>query len=113
VPDDVETTLAEVSASVDADLFRIAVRNLVANARRHADTRVRVSLVAGALTVDDDGPGVPSELRARLLRPFAQGEGGGSLGLGLAMAADIARVHGGRLDIEDSPLGGARMVLRF
>ena len=113
----VETELDSVTASVDADLLEIATRNLVDNALRFASTKVLVSLRREAevvtLMVDDDGPGVAEDQREAVLRPFVQGQGGGALGLGLAMVTDIARVHGGDVVIETSPLGGARFRLFF
>ena len=71
-------------------------------------------------SVEDDGPGIPEEMRDTALRPFArldesrnQNEGGG-VGLGLAIALDIARAHGGALTLERSEtLGGLRVVLRI
>jgi signal transduction histidine kinase len=99
----------DVEAAVDPALFRIAARNLLDNAVRHARSKVSIRLDADALVVEDDGPGVPDPARA--LRPFEQGEGGGRLGLGLPIAADVARVFGGPLEIGVGALGGARIVL--
>jgi len=103
----------DTRAAVDPELFRIAARNLIENALRHARAGVVVRLRPGALIVDDDGPGVPESARAHILQPFIQGPAGGAMGLGLPIVADVARVHGGELLIATSPQGGARFTLRF
>jgi two-component system osmolarity sensor histidine kinase EnvZ len=98
------------------DAIRRAITNLVDNARRHAR---HVTLMAHRtnarsveITVDDDGPGIPMDLRESVFRPFASGAAGGT-GLGLTIARDIVRAHGGEITLEDSPSGGlrARVVL--
>jgi signal transduction histidine kinase len=63
-----------------------------------------------AITVTDDGPGVPDELRARLFEPYATGRPGGT-GLGLPIAQRIAVEHGGDLTYASPPGGGARFTL--
>jgi len=99
-----------------ADAVKRAVTNLVDNARRHAR---RVTLGAetnGArsvqVTVDDDGPGIPPARRESVFRPFESGAAGGT-GLGLTIARDIVRAHGGDIVLEDSPLGGLRARIRL
>lgn len=101
--------------------MRRAVENLVGNAQRYA-TRSAVSVLLTERTlrirVDDDGPGIPEDQRDLVLRPFTrldaarnQNEGGG-VGLGLAIAADVARGHGGFLRLgEAADLGGLRIDL--
>jgi two-component system osmolarity sensor histidine kinase EnvZ len=88
----------------------------VDNARRHAR---RVALGAernGArsiqVTVDDDGPGIPPDRRESVFRPFESGATGGT-GLGLTIARDIVRAHGGEIVLEESPLGGLRARIRL
>ena len=66
--------------------------------------------------VDDDGPGIPADRRADVVRRFVRldegrGRDGGGAGLGLAVTSDVVAAHGGRLDIDESPLGGARLSL--
>jgi two-component system, OmpR family, sensor histidine kinase PrrB len=98
--------------------LRLIADNLIENAARHGRPGGRVEVALGdgpVLTVDDDGPGIPPERREAVFEPFvrlADGDGDGS-GLGLALVAQQARQHGATVAIEDSPLGGARFVVRF
>jgi len=67
--------------------------------------------------VDDDGPGIPAELREEAMKPFHRLDRGrnlqaGGVGLGLAIARDVARAHGGDLTLDTSPQGGLRAVVR-
>ena len=70
------------------------------------------------ITVDDDGPGIPADKRDDVFKPFVRldearnQDGGGSSGLGLAIARDIARSHGGDVVLGDSPMGGVRASVR-
>ena len=93
------------------DAVRRAITNLVDNARRHARHVVIGAAQLGSrniqVTVDDDGPGIPPDRRESAFRPFESGAAGGT-GLGLTIARDIARAHGGDITLEDSPLGGLR-----
>jgi len=97
------------------DAMRRAITNLVDNARRHAE---RIGLSALAVNrsvlvmVDDDGPGIPAERRESVFRPFESGPDGGT-GLGLTIARDIVRAHGGDITLEDSPMGGLRARVRL
>jgi signal transduction histidine kinase len=107
--------LDAASVLADADERRVAqvVRNLLDNAVRHARGAVRVSVRAegsdAAIIVDDDGPGVPAELRGRIFDRLVRGNEGGVSGLGLAICRWVARAHGGDVVLED----GARFVVRI
>jgi two-component system, OmpR family, sensor kinase len=112
--------LAEGSLNADPDLIAQVLRNLIDNARRHAGAGGRVSVssatVSGGLCVrvDDDGPGIPAAERERVFDRFhrtesARDRASGGSGLGLGIARSILASHGGRIWIEDSPLGGARV----
>lgn len=103
-------------AEVDRAALHRALDHLVANAARHAASRVEVTVDGTSIHVDDDGTGIPAEQRARVVERFvrldeARARDAGGSGLGLAVAADVARAHGGSLAITDSPLGGARVSL--
>lgn len=94
------------------EALELALRNLIANALRHARARVAVSVARDeggfVLKVEDDGEGVPEADRERVFQPFAQlrkhPEG---FGLGLALVRVIAHKHGGRASVAGSALGGA------
>ncbi|PVU81996.1 two-component sensor histidine kinase [Cellulomonas sp. WB94] len=94
------------------------VRNLVDNALRHASTRVLVTVDDGAVTVEDDGHGVPEEDRQRVFERFvrldeARERDSGGSGLGLAIAREVAREQGGDVTLAPSALGGLRAALRL
>jgi Signal transduction histidine kinase len=110
----------DLVVTVRPDAFRRLLVNLVANAARHGDT-IAINAVRDLrwliVTVDDDGPGVPEEMREEVFKPFvrldeARNVDDGGTGLGLAIARDIARSHGGDVTLMDSPLGGLRAMVR-
>ncbi len=98
-----------------------AVQNLLDNAVRHAASRVEVSVACegglAVLAVADDGPGIPAADRERVFERFtrlddARSREHGGAGLGLAIAREIVRAHGGELTAEDGA-PGARLVMRL
>jgi two-component system sensor histidine kinase PrrB len=101
--------------------LRLMAENLVENAARHGRPggRVQVTLtkapIGPLLTVDDDGPGIPEADRERIFEPFARltATNGDGSGLGLALVEQQARHHGARIEVGDSPLGGARFLVQF
>ena len=107
----------------DRDDLTEALGNLMDNAVKWCRSRVRVSAsfhaAAGAsqklqLIVDDDGPGIDAADRARVIERGARAdEHTPGHGLGLAMVREMAVLYGGRLDLGESPLGGARVQLRL
>ncbi|OII25417.1 HAMP domain-containing sensor histidine kinase [Frigoribacterium sp. MCBA15_019] len=114
------TAVGPARVEGDEGLLGQVVHNLVANAARHADTRVAVALDErdgrAVLTVDDDGTGVAEADRERVFERFvrldeARARDAGGSGLGLAIVREIVRVHGGSVSITTSPLGGARFVV--
>jgi two-component system, OmpR family, osmolarity sensor histidine kinase EnvZ len=116
----IEVKEAPLVVPVRRHAFKRAVANLVNNAARFAE-RVNVSAAKqnGALTVEveDDGPGIPEAEHEQVFRPFyrldhARNQDSGSTGLGLAIARDIARIHGGDIALSRSPLGGLKAVLK-
>ena len=102
----------------DPDKFTQVVTNLVENAVRHGSGRVTVSLrpreddIEGVrITVDDEGEGIPVELRRRVFTKFwTTGESGGS-GLGMYIVGGLSRAHGGHVTITEAPGGGARVMV--
>ncbi|MCW2851515.1 MAG: yycG 1 [Nocardioides sp.] len=106
--------------NVDPDKFTQVVTNLIENAVRHGEGRVSVRLAAlpetaeapgVELTVDDEGEGIPVELRRRVFTKFWRGGVSGGSGLGLYLVNGLVRAHGGTVTIADAPGGGARVVL--
>ena len=76
--------------------------------------RVEAGAVAGRvdLRVVDQGPGIPMADRAQIFEPFQRlGDGGGGVGLGLAVAKGFVEAMGGELTVEDTPGGGVTMVV--
>jgi len=100
--------------------LRLAVDNAIANAVKHGGaTRVQLSAVSSRagveIAVDDNGTGVPEEERRVVFNRFSRGSTAShsGSGLGLALVAQQAQLHGGTASLENSPLGGARLVLRL
>lgn len=102
-----------------ARALKRCLANLIDNAVAHGDTvQVSVKGEADAVTVsvDDNGPGIPEELYEEAFRPFSRLDETRSrnqkgVGLGLAIARDVARSHGGDILLAQSPLGGLRATL--
>jgi len=114
--------IAPVRVTGDERLLARALRNLTDNALRHAATRVSVSTALSAgtavVTVDDDGPGIPSDRREQVFERFARlddsrARDSGGTGLGLAISREIVEAHGGSLRIDDAPTGGARLRIEL
>ena len=108
-----------IALQVRPTAMKRCLGNLLGNALRYADT---VRVTAGwsghtvRIVIDDDGPGIPEESREDVFRPFfrldpSRNVSTGGVGLGLSIARDIAHGHGGEIALEDSPMGGLRVVL--
>jgi len=120
---DLEVTLAPGPTVIIVGLpvgLRLAVDNAIANAVKHGGaTRVQLGVTSSRegveITVDDNGSGVPPEERQQVFERFTRGSTAShsGSGLGLALVAQQAELHGGTAALEDSPLGGARLVLRL
>ena len=109
---------APVAVRGNAESLRQALRNLIENALQHtpAGTEVEIEVTGEpAVHVSDRGPGVPPELRNRVVQRFwrADRRKGEGSGLGLAIVSRILAAHGGRLTVDDAPGGGARFSLRL
>ncbi|HEX3883406.1 MAG TPA: ATP-binding protein [Stellaceae bacterium] len=101
-----------------ADMIGRAVRNLVENALAHTPPGTTVEITVdpdGTLRVCDSGPGVPVADREQIFRRFwrRNRRRAGSAGLGLAIVAQIAKMHGATIRVADNPDGGAMFVLEF
>jgi len=102
--------------------LRRCLANLVSNARRHATRSIEVSAEtsggAVVIHIDDDGPGIPPERREDVFKPFfrldaSRNHDTGGVGLGLTIARDVARGHGGDITLDSSPMGGLRVTMRL
>jgi signal transduction histidine kinase len=110
-----------IALPLRATWLRRALRNLIGNALRYG-RKANVSLERqgseAVIRVEDEGPGIPQTELARMVEPFARGEGSrnratGGAGLGLAIARAIAEQHGGRLVLANRAPGGLRVELRL
>lgn len=106
------------------ELLRRALFNLVENAVKYGPEGGQVQLSAGLegetaiITVADQGPGIPQELRERVFEPFfrvdsARSRQLGGTGLGLALVRAIAELHGGSVSVEEVPTGGTSFFLKI
>ena len=97
-----------------------AMANLIQNAAKHAQNRVELTLVEDEeeciIHVDDDGPGIPKGERRRVFSAFtrldtSRNRASGGYGLGLAIVHRVVTWHGGKAEVSESPLGGARLTI--
>ena len=105
----------------DPDKFTQVITNLVENAIRHGDgaVRVRVRHLPGGepptvqVAVEDEGGGIPQEMRRRVFTKFWRHGSGGGTGLGMYLVHGLVRAHGGQVGIGDAPGGGARVTVTW
>lgn len=108
-------------APVRALAVKRALANLVDNAAAHGDhvrVEVRREAKAVAISVEDDGPGIPEEHYEEAFRPFSRLDetrtrNAKGVGLGLAIARDVARAHGGDVALSPSSMGGLKATMRI
>jgi len=112
--DDPEITLRPAA-------MRRCLTNLLSNALRYGSevhVRTKVRQKRAEIIIDDDGPGIPADRREDVFRPFyrldeSRNPSTGGTGLGMTIARDVVRGHGGELTLEDSPTGGLRARIRL
>jgi len=114
-------TEGQLTLSLRPNVFKRCLTNLIDNAMRYGE---HVSVRAGTrgdaieITIDDDGPGIAEDERENVFKPFYRVEGSrnpetGGVGLGLTIARDVIRSHGGDIALSASPNGGLRARLRL
>jgi len=114
-------TEGELIVSLRPQAFKRCMTNLIDNAIRYADhVTVRAGMRGKAIeiTVDDDGPGIPEDQREEVFKSFYRIDNSrnpetGGVGLGLTIARDVIRSHGGDIILSDSPLSGLRARVRL
>ena len=110
---------AEPVVHTDGDRVLQIVSNLIDNAFTWTPDGGRIDIRLGSqngtvsVSVSDTGPGIPSDERERIFRPFFSGDGSGGTGLGLAIARELAHALGGDLELESAPGRGSRFELRL
>lgn len=104
-----------VAAQADPDQLAVAIRALLRNAIEAVESGGRVELAAEAgpdeliVEISDNGPGISAEARSHIFNPFYSGrQAGRGLGVGLCKAWRLITLHGGTINVDQSPLGGAR-----
>ena len=112
---------SDITVPIRPNAFRRCLVNLIENALRHG-RRVEVSAVRRGtmveVTIDDNGPGIPADRREDVFRPFfrldeSRNPATGGVGLGLTIARDVIRGHGGEIELGAAPIGGLRALLRL
>lgn len=114
-------TEEQIFLPIRPNAFRRCITNLIENGLKYGD---HVAIRAGRraefieVIIDDDGPGIPEDKREDVFRPFVRLEasrnpGTGGVGLGLSIARDVVRGHGGDIVLGESPMGGLRATVRL
>ena len=117
---EIETDFPEVPVQFYARPMALAraFANIIENAARYADKKIKISERDSAdqveVIIEDDGPGIPDDKKRDAMRPFvrldqARGTNTGGTGLGLSIAQTAIENHGGQLFLENSELGGLRV----
>ncbi len=109
----------DITLPLKRQALKRAIMNLVTNAARFGDRVIIRVATEGSwirIEVDDDGPGIPEDERENVFRPFyrldhARNQDEGNSGLGLVIARDIAKSHGGDIALGESSMGGLRAII--
>jgi PAS domain S-box-containing protein len=119
---DVRLQAASIFAAIDPAKVERIVENLLVNAAKHtpAETVIWIKVLAEKggiqIVVEDDGPGVPDDVREDIFEPFRQGPGdhpSPGAGIGLSLVARFAELHGGSAWVQDRVGGGASFRVRL
>jgi two-component system osmolarity sensor histidine kinase EnvZ len=112
---------SEFTMEVKRSNLQRAVRNLIDNAFNHATKVNMTAEITGGrfrIMVDDNGSGIPKSERQNIFKPFYRIDNSRNLdktgaGLGLSIVMDVVKSHGGRVEAEDSPMGGLRIIINL
>lgn len=115
----VEASSDKLAFTGNASMIQRAVENVISNAIKNATTveiTIAVSRRNVRIYIEDDGPGIPEDLREKVFQPFfrvdtARNQNIAGSGLGLSLARDTVASHGGNLKLDASPLGGLRAII--
>lgn len=119
---EVDTPLLEQPIYIDKSAMIRAINNLIANASRYASSKISIHFyqdeLGYAISVEDDGCGIPSSEWEKVFTPFAQigneqRDVNGGHGLGLAIVKQIMQWHNGEVNLSDSSLSGAKFILSW
>ena len=113
----------DVAAPIDGDMLQIALNHLMGNAVQHTPPQTHVLVRAAqsdgelVITVEDDGPGIATDVLPKLFERMYRGDDArsrtGGTGLGLAITEEIVKAHGGSATASPSELGGLRIMIRL
>jgi two-component system osmolarity sensor histidine kinase EnvZ len=111
----------DIKIQAKVQMLKRCLMNLLVNSQRYAEHVWIGAQFSGRfleVTVDDDGPGIPETHREEVFRPFyrldvSRNLDTGGVGLGLSIARDVIRNHGGQIRLGDSPQGGLRVHIRL
>ena len=111
----------DLKIQVKAQMLKRCLMNLLVNSERYGDHAWIEAQVSGRfveITLDHNGPGIPESQREEVFRPFyrldvSRNLETGGVGLGLSIARDVIRNHGGQIRLGDSPHGGLRVLIRL
>lgn len=113
----------DFTIAIKKNALKRAIRNLIDNSFNYGDeVKISAHKTKNALkiVVDDNGCGIPEEKRSEIFKPFYRIDNSrnldkankkGGAGLGLAIVMDVVNSHGGRIDVDDSPMKGLRMII--
>jgi signal transduction histidine kinase/GAF domain-containing protein len=114
----IDLDVEDVTVSIDSAKVERIIENLLSNAIRHTPAGTNIWVKASSrdgglmLLVEDEGPGVPGDMREAVFEPFRQAPGSSSehspgVGVGLSLVRRFSELHGGRAWLEERPGGGA------